>query len=156
MIALVGPLVLQGPTLCPCYSPPAYSDCICLCPSNLQCSNKNVSSFFFICSLSSLAKWQSVYWQWFNFLGYSPFPFASLAVSQFWNILMKAGFLATVWQLRFSWANKEQVTVPGITAVRILFFHGQITMPFIQQTLDLITYILIIGHLAGNCLSTPI
>lgn len=39
LIALVDPLVLQGPTLCPFYLPLSYQDRICLCPTNLQCSN---------------------------------------------------------------------------------------------------------------------
>lgn len=87
----------------------------------------------------------------FSQLPFFPSSFScSIAVSQFWNTLAKAGFLLTVWQLRFSWANKEHVIVPGITAVRILFLADNSAIHSMDPCLNNIHT----DH-CHNCLSTP-
>lgn len=78
------------------------------------------------------------------------------AVSQFWNTLVKAGSLLTVWQLRFSWAsNKEQVIVPRITQWEYCsFLADNNAIHTVDPWLDNI--LIDHCHLSGNCLSAPI
>lgn len=157
VIALVCHQVLQGIMVCPLYLPLSYWKCICLLPSNLQCSNKIFSfALFFLLLSASRYPGSGLIFS----VALFP-PSVSLlqqytAVSQFWNTLVKAGSLLTVWQLRFSWAsNKEQVIVPRITQWEYCsFLADNNAIHTVDPWLDNI--LIDHCHLSGNCLSAPI